>query len=81
MQLKHINLKLTFLFFMLNEGAEVGVIVTEGVIEMLFEFRPCNIGLRDDPPVVRVAPPGSDWRGNGNIDVDGSSDACLERLN
>lgn len=61
----------------MTDGAEVGVIVTDGVIEMFEEFLPCKRGVRE--PDIKVAPPGKDWRGNGNIDVDGSNEVCLEK--
>ena len=64
---------------MLSEGADVGVMVTEGVMEILDWLRPCIIWLRDETPVVSVAPPGKDCLGSGKQDVDCSCKlGCLD---
>lgn len=52
-------------------GPEVGVMVTEGVIDKFDEDLPSITvlpwmnGGRDEEPVVKVAPPGRDCRGSG----------------
>jgi hypothetical protein len=52
-------------------GPDVGVMVTDGVIDKFEDDLPSITvlpwmkGVRDDVPVVKVAPPGSDCLGNG----------------
>lgn len=52
-------------------GPEVGVMVTDGVMDKLDDDRPSMTvlpwmkGVRDEVPVVRVAPPGRDCLGRG----------------
>jgi len=68
--------RLTFLVFKFITGPDVGVIVTEGVMDKLDEERPSITvlpwmnGVRDEVPVVSVAPPGSDCLGKGKQVVD-----------
>jgi hypothetical protein len=62
---------LTFLVLRFMTGPEVGVMVTDGVMDKFEDERPSRTclpwmkGARDEVPVVRVAPPGSDCLGNG----------------
>lgn len=73
---KTINFTHTFRCFPLNPVADVGVIVTDGVIERLLPVLDWFIPLRfGEPPAVRTAPPGND-------DLVGSIGIapCVERL-
>jgi hypothetical protein len=62
---------LTFLVLRFMTGPEVGVMVTDGVIDKFEDDLPSMTvlpwmkGVRDEVPVVRVAPPGNDCLGNG----------------
>lgn len=63
--------QLTFLFLRFITGPDVGVIVTEGVIDKFEDDLPSMTvlpwinGVLEDVPVVKVAPPGNDCLGNG----------------
>lgn len=61
------TLQLTLRGFIPDGGAVVGVIVTDGVIVRFDPVLGRILLLRsdDDPPGVRVAPPGKDERGGG----------------
>lgn len=48
-----------------DDGADVGVIVTDGVMVKFDPVRVCPNELRGGPPAVSVAPPGNDDRVGG----------------
>lgn len=61
------TLQLTFRCFDPTGGADVGVIVTDGVIvkfELVLDDPPNDV-RSGGPPGVNVAPPGNDERGGG----------------
>lgn len=71
-------MQLTFRAFIPTGGAEVGVIVTDGVIVRFDPVRDIPIfELRcDDPPGVNVAPPGNDDLGGGKTFADRPGVGC-----
>ena len=61
------TLQLTFRGFDPAGGADVGVIVTDGVMVKFELVLECPNELRwGGPPGISVAPPGNDERGGGN---------------
>lgn len=70
------TLQLTLRGLIPDGGAVVGVIVTDGVIVRLDPVLGRILLLRseDDPPAVRVAPPGKDDLGGGRPDDDDEFD-------
>lgn len=64
------TLQLTLRAFIPDGGAVVGVIVTDGVIVKFDPVRGKILLFRsdDDPPGVKVAPPGREDRGGGRPD-------------
>lgn len=63
--------KLTFFVLRFMTGPDVGVMVTDGVMDRLDDDLPSMTvfpwmkGVRGEVPVVKVAPPGNDCLGSG----------------